>query len=183
MRRSLRTMRSQLSASEISNAQHAICEQILMLSAYNNAQNIALYLAYDNEISLQSIWTTATLQNKQCYFPALNPDKTLRFLPATIKTPMTQNRYAILEPDVGAEKAIALEKLELMLIPLLGFDTKCQRLGMGQGFYDRTLANIHGPLLLGIAYDFQCLSSIETEAWDIPLDAVITEKKIYWRQK
>lgn len=180
-RHTLRKKRSELSRRELIDAEQIVCEQILNLDAYTQSEHIALYFAHQNEISLQIIWHAAIAQNKHCYFPALNTDNTLRFLPATLETTLSHNHYHILEPQVAAHKAINIDQLQLIFIPLLGFDKQCNRLGMGKGFYDKTLAEVTGPSLIGIAYEFQCLPLIKTDSWDIPLDAVITEKTIYWR--
>ena len=72
-----------------------------------------------------------------------------------------------------------------MFIPLVAFDPKCNRIGMGCGYYDKTLAFKKGgefknkTLLVGLAYEFQKIDSIEKNAWDIPMDAIITEDKTY----
>ncbi len=79
--------------------------------------------------------------------------------------------------------------LDLLLLPLVGFDADGHRLGMGGGFYDRTLAALRPPRcgqrprLVGIAHDCQRLIQIVPRPWDIPLDAVVTECRVYVRQK
>jgi len=66
-------------------------------------------------------------------------------------------------------------------MPMVGFDVHCMRLGMGSGCYDRTLENKKDITLLGVAYQFQRLDYLTPQPWDVPLNAVITEKAIYWR--
>jgi 5-formyltetrahydrofolate cyclo-ligase len=72
-------------------------------------------------------------------------------------------------------------------MPLVGFDANCNRLGMGGGFYDRTLAYLRlrrcwrRPLLIGIAHECQRVERLETNTWDVPLDLVVTEERIYRR--
>jgi 5-formyltetrahydrofolate cyclo-ligase len=78
-------------------------------------------------------------------------------------------------------------RLDLLLVPLVGFDADCNRLGMGGGFYDRTLAYLtrrthwRRPRLVGIAHECQRVERLETGPWDVPLDAVATERRLYWR--
>ncbi len=61
-----------------------ICNRISQLEQYRYAKRIALYKAANGEIDLGSIWRSAPLQGKYCYFPSLNEDGTLTFLPATL---------------------------------------------------------------------------------------------------
>ena len=68
-------------------------------------------------------------------------------------------------------------------MPLVAFDRACNRIGMGSGFYDKALSKLDASLsqtnLIGLAYDFQKVEHIESNKWDIPLDCVVTEKKVY----
>ena len=102
-----------------------------------------------------------------------------RYLPGM---PMRPNRFAIPEPAIARAQLLPAQSLDLILMPLVGFDRSGNRLGMGGGFYDRTLAFRHhrdgyrGPLLLGLAYQFQCLDGLQARHWDVPLDGILTEK-------
>ena len=68
-------------------------------------------------------------------------------------------------------------------MPVLGFDQWGTRLGMGAGYYDRTLATSRSALLVGVAYEFQRLDYIEAQPWDVPLSLIITENTIYGREQ
>jgi 5-formyltetrahydrofolate cyclo-ligase len=162
------------------NASQKICNQISQLEQYRYAKRVALYKAVNGEIDLGSIWRSAPLQGKYCYFPALNEDCTLAFLPATPSSAFRTNRFGIEEPDIEQEQAVLPADLSVMFIPLVAFDPRGTRLGMGAGYYDKTLALSRPPLLVGVAYEFQHQSFIEPEAWDIPLDMIITDKTVYW---
>lgn len=157
-----------------------VCERILALQQYQYAQHIALYRDKDGEISLNSLWNRAFLDGKYCYFPVLNDDKTLTFLPATPDTAFGENRYGIAEPQVSKEKAISPQDLDIILMPLVAFDEKGTRLGMGGGYYDRTLEKVTHPLLIGVAYEFQRQPYLEPGKWDVPMMATITPQAIYW---
>ena len=71
--------------------------------------------------------------------------------------------------------------MRFVLLPLLGFDHQGFRLGQGGGYYDRALASLRfrRPLLVGLAYDCQRVEVVPREAWDQPLDAVVTPTRIY----
>lgn len=182
LRDTMKQIRSKISVSYRATASHQICTHIRSLEQYRYAKRIALYFSVNNEIDLNDIWNSAPLQGKFCYFPAINEEQlTLSFLPATPATPFKKNRYGIPEPDVSHDLAIPAEELDLILMPLLAFDVRCTRLGSGAGYYDRTFENKTNCALFGVAYQFQRVDYIQPHSWDIPLNAVVTQRAIYWR--
>ena len=181
IRTTLKQVRANTSAHFRSASSLRICNILRTLESYRKAKHMALYFGINGEVDLTSIWKSAPMQGKFCYFPIVNDDLSLSFLPATPATHFKTNRFGILEPDVGIEKAKPPEELDLIIMPMVGFDNHCLRLGMGSGCYDRTLININETTLFGVAYQFQRLDFLTPESWDVPLNAVITEKTIYWR--
>lgn len=181
LRDSIKQVRSKINKHYRSTSSNQICARIRSLESYKKAKTIALYFAVNGEIDLNSIWSSAPLHGKFCYFPVLNEDSTLSFLPATPKTHFENNRYGIPEPVVSRKQAIPIEELDLIIMPLVAFDVRCTRLGMGAGYYDRTLANNRNSTLFGVAYQFQRVDYLQPQPWDVPMDAVITQKAIYWR--
>lgn len=175
-------IRKNLSPEYQKTVSNQICMQIRKLDQYRYAKKIALYKAANGEIDLSSLWRSAPTQGKYCYFPALNDDKTLSFLPATPASSFQKNRYGIDEPLVDRELAASPEKLDLIFVPLVAVDPKGTRLGMGAGYYDRSFSGRRLPLLVGVAYEFQRLSFIEAYPWDISLNVVITEQAVYWSE-
>jgi 5-formyltetrahydrofolate cyclo-ligase len=181
MRDTMKQIRSKISYSYRKIASQQICTRIRSLEHYRYAKRIALYFAINGEIDLSDIWNTAPLQGKFCYFPTINKDSTLSFLPATPATSFKKNRYGIPEPEVSLDAAIPVEELDLILMPLVAFDVRCTRLGMGAGYYDRTFQGKTHCTLFGVAYQFQRVEFITPQPWDIPLNAVITQRAVYWR--
>jgi 5-formyltetrahydrofolate cyclo-ligase len=99
-----------------------------------------------------------------------------RWTPATAMQP---NRFGIPEPVDGLD--IPADRLELVLMPLVAYSATGTRLGMGAGYYDRAFAFAldhpdAGPLLVGAAYSLQEVNSLPAQSWDVPLDAVITDR-------
>lgn len=179
IRVSSRQLRSQLPLEYQKNHSVLVCKQIKQLELYRYARHIALYQANNNEISLESIWRSAPMQGKFCYFPVITEEKTLVFLPATPVTPFVRNRFGIAEPDVPHSKAIPINQLDIIFMPLVAFDPHKTRIGMGAGFYDKTLEGQTHPSLIGVAYEFQHCPYIAPDPWDIRLNAVITEINTY----
>ena len=180
LRQTNRQIRCKLSPEFQRDAASKICARVNTLQQYHHAKQIALYQAVNGEVDLSGLWQSATQQGKYCYFPVLNADKTLSFLPATPATPLVANRFGIAEPDVARDLALEPDALDIIFLPLVAFDEKGTRLGLGAGYYDRTLEKNKTSLLIGVAYEFQRQSFIEAQPWDIPLSVIITERTTYW---
>lgn len=180
LRKTCRSVRENLPPAYQQKISSQICNRIRQLKEYRYAKRIALYHAFKGEIDLSDLWRAAPMQGKFCYFPVLNADKTLAFLPATPATPFVNNKFGIPEPQVELSEQISPKELDLIFIPLVAFDNACTRLGMGSGYYDRTLAKQNHPLLIGVAYEFQHQIYLAPQEWDVPLTVVITEQAMYW---
>lgn len=148
------------------------------------AQRIGFYLPQGGEFDVHPLLDQALMMKRQCYLPMLpRRGRVMRFGQVGRKTRMTKNRYGIAEP-VDA-RALRARQLDLLLMPLVGFDRQGHRLGMGGGYYDATLAYMRHrrswrkPRLVGIAYECQRVEKLPHDPWDMPLDAVLTERQLY----
>jgi 5-formyltetrahydrofolate cyclo-ligase len=149
------------------------------MADYQKAKTLALYHAVNGEISLDSVWESACLEGKTCYFPVLDEDKTLSFFPTTLNSPHENNKFGIPEPKIR-KFALSPQEIDLIFVPLLAFDKRGTRLGMGGGFYDRTLAKVRHKKIIGVAYTFQEETYIIPDPWDVRLNAIITPDYIHW---
>ena len=182
IRKTCRDARERLSPAYQDKMSSQICSRIRNLEQYRYARRIAIYHACNGEVNLGDLWRSAPMQGKFCYFPIMNNDKKLSFVPATPATTFKDNRHGIPEPDVDVSKAVAVKELDLIFVPLLAFDDNCNRIGMGGGYYDRTLAKENHPLLIGVAYEFQRQILLDPQEWDVPLTAVVTQTRVRWRR-
>lgn len=150
-------------------------------------QHIACYFPADGEINLFPLMQYLWRQNKHCYLPVIGRpfDKTLRFSLFNKDTCLHLNRFGIPEPEQSQRRLRRTFALDLVLMPLVAFDCKGNRIGMGGGFYDRTLAflaqrqHFLKPDVMGVAHDFQRVSKIVREDWDVRMQSVLTDKKLY----
>lgn len=161
-----------------------IVAQLLADSAYRNAHDLAVYLALPEEVQTQPLITAAWEAGKKVYLPVvIRKGQAMRFAPYTPDTTLVQDAMHLDVPDVEVSQYIDATQLDMVVAPLVAFDAKGNRIGMGGGFYDRTFAfkkqNTEKPLLIGMAYDVQQVEHIEVQAWDVPLDRVVTEKNVY----
>ena len=157
-------------------------------SLFNRSQRVAFYFANDGELDPLALLLRALQRGKRCYLPVLSahhPDKVI-FSPFHADDSLVSNRWGILEPGRLTRRLVKPYSLDLVLVPLVGFDATCNRMGMGKGFYDRTFAyrqrsGFQRPRLVGLAYEIQRVKELPVNAWDVPLDAVVTESAVYRR--
>ncbi len=188
LRQQIREKRRALSDSEREYAAFLLCQRIASSRLFQKSQHIAFYLSNDGEMDLSLLIKHAWQQGKQCYLPVLAEPNTQRlwFVPYTPRTKLKNNRFGIPEPiHLSKTRLKKTLSLDLILMPLVAFDEKGNRMGMGGGFYDRTLAFLRHrrywkkPHLLGIAYELQKQEKLEAQAWDIPLQSIVTETSGY----
>jgi len=181
-----RTQRKALSAEKQLQHSVALCDTLIKQSNYRNSQHIACYLANDGEIDPFLLIEHAWFANKGIYLPVLSPIKnSLYFAPYDISSEFKLNRFNIAEPICHPSEWIKAGQLDLILLPLVAFDLTGNRIGMGGGFYDRTLAYLQHrkhwrkPTLLGLAHELQKVDRLQQQNWDIPLNGIITEEQYY----
>ncbi|PCI09060.1 MAG: 5-formyltetrahydrofolate cyclo-ligase [Gammaproteobacteria bacterium] len=186
IRRQKRAQRQRLTLKTQKKHCQALRDNVIKEKTYLNSKHIALYIANDGEIDPQSLIEHAWFLNKKVYLPILAPLRNrLYFAPYDTGSHLRLNRYEIPEPVCHPSQWKTARQLDLLLLPLVAFDVDGNRIGMGGGFYDRTLAYLkhrhhwRKPTLVGLAHDIQKVEQLHTQNWDIPLDCIITEKQRY----
>lgn len=182
LRAQLRKKRRAIPAQTHATASAAICQRLLAQAPLDTAQRIAAYLSNDGEPDLGALISHLWQRGAQVLLPVLDGDR-LRFREYTADMSLVRNRYRIDEPPPAAAE-VDVDDLDVVLMPLVGFDVAGNRLGMGGGYYDRSLQNIKSnaaarPLLIGTAFDCQCVAEVVVEQTDVGLDAVVTETRSY----
>src|SRR5690606_1225456 len=185
LRREALQKRKQLSYFQQKKAAAALCRQVRKLAVYQRARTVALYLSSGAEIGTQNLLQMAWRDHKRCYVPVLHPWHThhMVFVPYRQGQRVFRNRWGILEPALGTN-SIRARDLDLVLMPLVAFDSQGRRLGMGKGFYDRALEfRLHTrckPVLAGLAHDQHKIDGdLPVTDWDVDLDMVITPSRVY----
>ena len=147
------------------------------------AQTVAVFLSFDGELDKRPLIDQLWRAGKRVYLPVLHPFSpgNLLFLHYHPSSDLVVNRLNIREPKLDVRDVLPLSQLDVLVTPLVAFDAAGQRLGMGGGFYDRTLQNWRQHRLqpVGYAHDCQQVDALPTEQWDIPLPAVITPSKTW----
>ncbi len=180
LRDALREQRKQLTPSCREEAALALAQQLAQLIP--SYQKIAYYWPLQNEMDPRPLMQTLKGPH---YLPVIASDSLqLKFYPYEPGDPLQPNRFGILEPTISRKTPITPEELDIVLVPLLGFDLKGSRLGMGGGYYDYNFSFLKNnlqpkPLLIGLGFEFQKLADIPEDPWDIHLHWVATESRVY----
>jgi 5-formyltetrahydrofolate cyclo-ligase len=188
IRREVRNRRKQLSAQQQQDAASTLAKKVLNCVLHHGAKRVALFLSIDGEIptnkTIASLWQNGI----EVFIPLIHPfnPKYLLFIRYAPDSLLTRNPLGMLEPKPNCNHVCPLTQLDILFTPLVAFDNTGHRLGMGGGFYDRTLACHFNqkrtkPQIIGVAHDCQQVDSVPTQSWDIPLSALLTPtKNFYW---
>lgn len=181
LRRLLRARRKSLTAQAQRQASAGVANLLSVNSHFRRARRIALYLANNGELDLALVAKRALALGKECYLPVLRGNS-LDFARWRPGDRLLRNRFGIPEPMPRAPRAQCHE-LDMVCVPLVGFDEQGHRLGMGGGFYDRTFTyrinrRKAKPVLAGIAHECQRVDLVPIQPWDVPLDLVVTDRRI-----
>ncbi|MFO2461946.1 5-formyltetrahydrofolate cyclo-ligase [Pseudomonas sp. 15FMM2] len=191
LRRMLRKARRDLTPGEQRQAAHGLYRQLAQHPLFRRAKHISLYLPTDGEIDPRLLLRAAQRRGKATYLPVLSawPRTKMVFQRVRAGEKLSPNRFGILEPRISASRQRQAWALDLVLLPLVGFDDAGGRLGMGGGFYDRSLSYLsrrktwRKPTLLGLAHECQKVGQLTQASWDVPLQGTVTNKQWYVAQE
>lgn len=181
IRQLMRERRRSLTYQQQIAASNGLAKQLSNLSAFRYSKRIAFYLPNDGEIDPQLAMGIAEAAGKECYLPVLHPLKLNRlyFVRYRHGDALSMNRFGIKEPRLKGGFIVPPLGLDLILLPLVAFDARGNRLGMGGGFYDRSLASQQRfTRLIGLAQSCQETDSIVHQPWDVPLQTIVTERNV-----
>lgn len=173
LRRQIRNMRLMLSEQERASASESIFSRLEKMASFMMASRILMYHSLPDEVDTHA-FLKKWAGRKTFYLPRVN-GVNLDILPYEASR-LELGSFHIEEPT--GDDTVDPSLIELIVVPAVAYDRKGNRLGRGKGFYDRLLANTDARKV-GIAYEFQVVDHIETEAHDVPVDVVITESGIY----
>ena len=178
LRATLRQRRQSLGIEQQRAAAQSLIASVSQLPSWDKAERIALYMPADGEIGTGPLQQIANHQGKQLFLPVITANKCLSFHIWHIDEPLLENRYKIPEPSPRAPRCQAHE-LDIIFLPLVGWDQYGGRLGMGGGFYDRTLAGIEGPVFVGLGHENQQVEKLPRDSWDICLEFIATNAALH----
>ncbi len=187
IRQRIRQQRRQFSPAQRLMATEAICARLGASPVFQNSQRLAGFMANENEPDLAAVMCQAWATGKVWHLPIIGLPflNRLWFGRYDAGDALQENRFGIAEPRRALALATPPWGLDVVLMPLVAFDLQGNRLGMGKGYYDRTLSYLRlrrhwrKPRLIGVAYEFQKVDALPFQPWDVPLDGVVTEAGFY----
>jgi len=178
LRKQLRRRRVAIGKPQRRHCERRAALQLLRWRRLRKARHIAVYLSARSELSTRTLIARLLRQGCKLWVPVTGSAATMRFVPLRRDGKLRRGPLGLRQP-VRGRPCRGARRMDLILLPLLGFDAQGHRLGNGGGYYDRALATPRAgrrPLLVGYAYAAQEMAAIPAESWDVRLDAVVTEQ-------
>lgn len=171
-------LRKQLKAQQVQEASKRIAAKFFSLEEIRLADRLGLYAAFQNEVQTEEIFFKAHALRKEVFFPAVDPEtRNIQFYRVRHWNELKKGFAGILEPSSRRHPLRNINYLNVIVVPGVGFDRKGNRVGFGQGYYDRLLASYRG-LKIALAYDFQVVETLPVAPKDQRLDLILTEERI-----
>lgn len=184
IRKKILETRKGMDPMEVDRLSHRIISSLLKVTEFKNSKNVMAYLSFDNEVDSQELIKYCKEQGKRIFIPYCKKEG-YKMIPTEIKDikkEVIRNKFGYMEHKLEYLRPANIEDMDIIILPGVAFDKKCYRIGYGSGYYDRFLKNVKDKIpTIGLSYDFQILSTVQVEDFDVPLDYVITEKRIIVR--
>ena len=183
LRQELRRARRKLTTAERATASERVAAELATLLGAQRPGRLATYLASDGELDPNVAAPQLRAAGWELHLPVLVGRWSMTFVAWTEHAELVENRYGIPEPRTDVEHAArTAAEMDVVLLPAVALDGAGNRMGMGAGFYDRTLEGIRTehrtPLLVGIAHDAALVDALEPAPWDVPVDVVLTDRRV-----
>ncbi|MEO6081182.1 MAG: 5-formyltetrahydrofolate cyclo-ligase [Steroidobacteraceae bacterium] len=184
LRRQLRARRRAITGAARSLAARNLARLIDSTRLLRPGRRIGLYLAMPEELDTAPLLQLARQRGCTIALPRIVSKRHCRMRFFEFHGAIARGAHGMLEP-VGRHH-LHLRELDIVIMPLVGFDAAGNRIGMGKGFYDRCFAHRRRlrqwrrPLLVGIAYNVQQVASLPGAKHDVPVDVIVTDSSVRW---
>lgn len=179
LRKTIRKQRRAINSFEQKQSEQAVLNRLIHFPQFRHAKKVGVYLNAFGEIHTKKIITACFALGKTVYLPMIcNMNQCLVWVPISRHQYQSQrfSHHPLGMKEPMQTRGLHVSKLDFLLMPLLACDTYGTRIGMGGGFYDKTLATASiRPYRLGLAHDLQLAQHrLPRAPWDQPLDALLT---------
>ncbi|MCA1743785.1 MAG: 5-formyltetrahydrofolate cyclo-ligase [Desulfonatronovibrio sp.] len=185
-RKKMTSIRVSLGKEQVSEKSSKISGMFLNWINLSRYQSFLVYLPIKNEVDTRPLIEDLLKAGKRIYAPRCSQEHSgcMDFYMVSGLFELSPGYCGIAEPCSNSSALYVHKGPSVCILPGLAFDHQGQRLGYGQGFFDRYLQELPGPkpLLIGFAYDFQVVDVLPGDEWDVPVDAVITDKRVVARK-
>jgi len=183
LRKEILAERRRLSEETVTEKSRKIKENLFRLPEFGKAKTVMFYVAKGKEVRTEEMIKESIKMGKIVAVPISKVEER-NLIPSLLLDygELVPGTYGILEPREEGRQPVLPEKLELIIVPGVAFDRQGNRLGFGRGFYDNFLGKVpaHVPCL---SLELQIVEELPFEGRDVPVDGVVTEEKVYLRDK
>jgi len=178
LRRELKNKRNSLSKNEVLEKSKQIKERLYAQNDFKQAHVILFYVSYDNEVFTHDM-IKECLTKKEVIVPkSVKENRSLILSKLENWNDLEIGAYNILEPREDKIIEISIDEIDLIVVPGVGFDEKGRRIGHGKGYYDILMKKSTTAENIGLAFECQIVEQVPTYKYDLPVDKIITEKRV-----
>ena len=175
LKESILEKRNSLSKEGIIEKSNQIKNELFRLEQYNKSKTVMFFVSFNSEVDTHEMIKTA-LKNKNVVIPKVEHHGIEPSVIIDFDNLLPSRKFDILEPIETMQ--IAYKNIDLVLVPGIVFDEYGHRIGYGFGYYDKFLHKVPKALKIGLAFDFQVIDKIPKEQHDVPIDMIVTEKRV-----
>ncbi|WP_334151560.1 5-formyltetrahydrofolate cyclo-ligase [Microbacterium sp.] len=175
LRADLRERRALLSEAQRESAALAIGERLDALIDSLGARSVSCFLSTTNEPGTRDFVTRAVQRGIRVLLPITRADGLLDWAVATDDDEIAEGLFGLPEPTGEVLGPIAVNDVDLMIIPAAAVDRTGMRMGWGRGYFDKTIGSMEKcPPVYAVIYDSEILDSLPREVHDQPVTGVVT---------
>ncbi|TYQ12939.1 UNVERIFIED_CONTAM: 5-formyltetrahydrofolate cyclo-ligase [Acetivibrio alkalicellulosi] len=183
IRKKILSLRNDLSGEHVLKNSEVITNSLVELKEFKQSKNIMAYMNFRNEVSTFFLLKSCFEMGKKVILPAINTvsgkKKIVTYEVKDMEQQLKKGTYGILEPVNDMDFRVDIREINMIIVPGVAFDTNRNRIGYGAGYYDVFLRELkEGCYKVGIAFELQICYHIPVEKHDVPLDIIVTEKRV-----
>lgn len=181
LRKNMLVTRKNMTMHNVSAFSNNIMDTIMGLPQFINCKNIMLYISFNKEVDTYPLATWCLNNGKTVIAPYCiqSSHEIIPFIINNLTNDLTKSTFGVMQPRHDLLMEANIKEIDLIIVPGVVFDINCNRIGFGAGYYDRFLPRKSKKTpTIGIAYDYQIIDKVPTDEYDVPLDFIITEKRI-----
>jgi 5-formyltetrahydrofolate cyclo-ligase len=174
IREKIKALRAAMDPENVKNFSEDIKERLLSLGRVMKADCIMAFYSYKNEPLMLEFIDECIGMGKRIVLPRVTGEGAMTAAAYSRDSELKKNIYGIPEPVVAGDTAF---KPDIIIAPGIAFDLYMNRLGFGGGYYDRFLEKTDA-YKIGVCFDYQIIEKIDAGSHDVPMDIIVTEKRI-----
>lgn len=177
--------RSKLDKKTINSYSNSISDKLFETSSYKNSTTIMCFISFSDEVNTHELIKNAIKHGKTIVVPiTVSKTKELKVSELLDFSELEIGYYNILTPKAEFIRFVDPNTIDLVLVPGVAFARNGYRVGYGGGYYDRFLSKLDSQVKkIGLGFYLQVVDTVPVENFDIPIDAIITEKEIIYCSK